>query len=493
MSEVSLRHDWQSTNSDTNLQSLSKDHDNIKNVLLNKSENVNTEDSQNSALSESTMHKVGRWALKILGGLLIAAGAAVGIATIFSGAAIAGAGIFAATCAAGIGLICTSNAMAPNTNPLAAVGNENHTGENQLVVENQEVNQPVVENQGDNQVDNQSESRVENESVLERTSSNIKHEETIIKEENKVEVKSDANTEKLQQPKETIIKEEEEERNDQKESDPNTDKHKNHEETNKREAPKISTSPLSEEENKKSQNNLVTTDKLDGQNFTEKVDTTTESDKEVKEYMENLYASRRKTNESIDELAKELKKFSEQETSDAFTKEIMPSRESIVAKRIEELKTNADSIRTSEIVAILKEFVGECGPSEDSREERINELYNMVYDKKGKNIQMEIKYYINQAKREHWSIEKLKNSFKEEHHAWLKLKNALETVLALKELNEYSVDIALKKDAWKQKLYMKQLQKIQDELKSPNDKAEGLFAIRGTDSSIDRVRKTSDE
>ncbi len=116
MSEVSLRHDWQITNSDANLQSLSKEHDNIKNELLNKSENVNTEDTQNSALSESTRHKVGRWALKILGGLLIAAGAAVGIAAIVTGTAIAGAAIYAATCTAGIALICKSNDMTPNTN-----------------------------------------------------------------------------------------------------------------------------------------------------------------------------------------------------------------------------------------------------------------------------------------------------------------------------------------------------------------------------------------
>ncbi len=107
-----------------NTQNLTEQHNAIKDALLGKAEHnklsKTDEGSQGSAPAESTMHKVGRWALKILGGLLIAAGVATMIAgsAISFGAAALGAAAFAATSAAGLGLICKSIEMAPETNAI---------------------------------------------------------------------------------------------------------------------------------------------------------------------------------------------------------------------------------------------------------------------------------------------------------------------------------------------------------------------------------------
>ncbi|MCR5536171.1 MAG: hypothetical protein K6F05_02010 [Succinivibrio sp.] len=123
---TSLIHTGQSNYNSPRSQQGEFNYDSAKNDYLGRYEadnmSVSSDDSQVRNLPETTAHKVGRWTLQILGGLLFAAGiAAITAGIILSGgAAVAGVATFFATSAAAIGLVCTSLAMEPNTSMLEA-------------------------------------------------------------------------------------------------------------------------------------------------------------------------------------------------------------------------------------------------------------------------------------------------------------------------------------------------------------------------------------
>ncbi|MCR5536221.1 MAG: hypothetical protein K6F05_02270 [Succinivibrio sp.] len=99
------------------------EYDEVKSNYLSRAEEDSlsgvSDDSQGRAPAESTLHKIGRWATKILGGLLVAAGVAAviaaGVASVGLGGALVTAALFCSTTTAGIGLIYKSSEMEPST------------------------------------------------------------------------------------------------------------------------------------------------------------------------------------------------------------------------------------------------------------------------------------------------------------------------------------------------------------------------------------------